>query len=93
MPSYPEADARARNEGLAVADLEVDSDGFVISVTVLQSPSPAITHEVLKAAKASRFKLPNAGVPVKRGRGKLYYYFRCSPGGCHVFQPTDLSKK
>lgn len=74
-PEYPKRSLELGHQGVAVALVEVGSDGSPRAVTVLQAPDPYIANALAIAVRRWRFN--TRGAPPKYC-GKLTYYFRIS---------------
>ena len=82
MPSYPEEALKKRQQGVAVAELQYDAKGDVVSTSVLEAPSKSIGDAVVSALKQWKF-VPSKkqdGTPVSV-RGKLTFYFEIDNEG------------
>lgn len=93
MPDYPKEARKRGGKGVAVAQLEIDENGDVVKVEVLEAPDPLIYSAVESAVKAWKF---NAATVKDRGRvrvqGKLTFYFIIDKLGARVENPQDISK-
>jgi TonB family protein len=87
MPIYPLEAAKSRKEGVAVARVEVNEEGFVSRVEILEAPHPAISTEVSKAVKRWTFKQNYVDGEAVRTLGKLTFYFVLNKGGPRVENP------
>jgi TonB family protein len=82
MPSYPEDALKKRQQGVAVAELEYDAKGDVVSSSILEAPSKSIGDAVISAVRQWKF-VPSKkqdGTPVSV-RGKLTFYFEIDKEG------------
>lgn len=75
MPEYPSESVKNHSTGIAVAQIEINADGEVDKLEVLEAPDLPIKNEVSGAVKQWRFQPQTIhGSPV-RIRGKLTFYF------------------
>lgn len=87
MPIYPPEAIKSRKEGVAVARVEVNEDGSVAKVEILEAPHPAISTEVSKAVNKWTFKQNYVDGEAVRTLGKLTFYFVLNKGGPRVENP------
>jgi TonB family protein len=75
-PEYPSGAAQRGASGVAVAEVEFDSDGRPVRVEILEAPEPDIARAVERALWNWRLK-PGSSVQGQPGhiKGKLTYYF------------------
>jgi len=74
QPSYPIDSLKRKSSGVAVIQVEVDTDGLVRSAKVLEAPDSAIALSVYKAILKWRFDPPLSKQPLIV-QGKLIFYF------------------
>ncbi len=55
-PVYPEQSLAAGDEGVVIAELDVDASGAVTAARVLWSKCPALNDSALKATRSWRFE-------------------------------------
>ena len=73
-----------------MASVDVDADGLVTGVDVLESPDKAVAEEVHKAVEKWTFApIVLNGVAIST-RGKLTFYFRIRGGDASVLQPHEM---
>jgi TonB family protein len=91
MPEYPAESLAAGVQGVAVTSIRANRGGAIESVTVLESPDPAIGRSLSVALGRWRFtpiSLLNSTEPLAFS-GKLTFYFRIVGGRGQVLKGTD----
>ncbi|HVF21761.1 MAG TPA: energy transducer TonB [Pyrinomonadaceae bacterium] len=78
MPNYPEDSRRKGSQGVAVALLNIDEEGTVKKVEILQAPDESIGNAVIKATQGWKFQPATEDSTGKAIRlsGKLTFYFK-----------------
>ena len=90
MPLYPEQARRRNAQGAAVAQVNVNEQGSVAQVEILEAPNPLISEAVTVAVGQWRFNPPTIrgkAVPI---RGKLTFYFVIKGGKGQVENPKQF---
>lgn len=89
-PEFPQQSLAQGEEGVAVAQVEVDAKGLVTKVRILQSPDEPTGKSVEDAVKQWIFRPMSAkGVPVAVV-GKLTFYFQIASGKGIVKNPQEM---
>ena len=89
MPQYPDASQRAGAQGVAVAQLDINEEGTVSKVELLEAPDEATGNAVVMAVKLWTFERPiedTTGKPIRLS-GKLTFYFVIENGRGIVRNP------
>lgn len=87
MPGFPPEARRRGVRGVSVAQLDVDEQGSVAAVQVLEAPDDSIKSAVADAIKQWKFKPSTInGEPVMI-RGKLTFYYVNKNGKARVENP------
>lgn len=89
MPQYPDASQRDGAQGVAVAQLDINEEGTVNKVEVLEAPDDAIANALVTALKMWTFQRPiedSTNKPI-RLTGKLTFYFVIEKGRGVVRNP------
>lgn len=89
MPKYPDASQRAGAQGVAVAHLDINEEGTVSKVELLEAPDEATGSAVVMALKMWTFERPiedTTGKPIRLS-GKLTFYFVIENGHGVVRNP------
>ena len=89
MPVYPDASQRDGAQGVAVAKLDINEEGTVNKVEVLEAPDDAIANALVTALKMWTFQRPiedSTGKPIRLA-GKLTFYFVIENGRGVVRNP------
>jgi TonB family protein len=78
MPTYPEDSKRNGSQGVAVALLNIDEEGTVKKVEILEAPDESIGNAVSKATQMWKFQPVTEDSTGKSIRlsGKLTFYFK-----------------
>jgi len=89
-PQFPASAMKTRAEGVAVAELEINSTGAITSLTILQAPDRSIEEAFASTVRSWKFAplVNETGVAIK-ARGKLTYYFVIENHVGHVFDPIE----
>ena len=81
MPAYPSASLRSKAKGVAVAELQFNSEGIVSAVKILESPDSYCSQSVANALQQWRLKPSQLeGEPISV-RGKVTFYFSLNSKG------------
>lgn len=77
LPAYPPSAFKAGHEGLAVAEVLVNTNGSIASIRLIEAPDPQIGESVVTAVKQWSFHVvtDREYVPI-RFKGRVLYYFR-----------------
>ena len=90
-PHYPSTSVKTRKTGVAVAKVQIDQNGKVKTITVVQAPDAAISEEVRAAVRQWTFNIPNdMHLDDKTGRllsSTLTFYFKISGSTSLVLEP------
>lgn len=87
MPKYPSSSRKRGANGVAVADVEIDEDGEIAMVKIVESPDRETGRAVEKAIRQWKFtQLKAQGKPV-RVLSKLTFYFVIQKGKGRVENP------
>lgn len=89
MPEYPDASQRNGIQGVAIAEVNIDEEGAVKKVEILEAPNEAIGNAVVMAIKKWKFERPvddSTGKAVRLS-GKLTFYFVIENGRGIVKNP------
>jgi len=93
LPSFPPEALRRRAQGVAVAELEVNEEGYVAHSRVLQAPDPAIRAAVEEAIKQWTFRPTTVRKTPVRVVGKLTFYFVIEGGKGRVLNPEEMRRQ
>jgi TonB family protein len=93
MPEYPAASKEHGTQGRAVALLQLDESGRLVSVKMLEAPDDDIEKSVVEAIKKWRFDnvTRHAGEGV-RIEGRLTFYFEIIDGQARVRNPKAITE-
>jgi len=88
-PAIP-ANYRPRSPTLAVAEVELSSDGTLVAVEILEAPSTALAHALIDALKSWKFSSFGGG----RARyvGRLTFYFVSSGRSTRALSPAEMQE-
>lgn len=89
MPIYPDIAQRNGVHGVAIAQLNIDEEGSVTNVEILEAPHESIGSAVVAAVKKWKFERPiddSTGKAVRLS-GKLTFYFVIENGRGVVKNP------
>jgi len=90
-PHYPGTSVKNKNTGVAVAKVQIDQNGKVKTITVVQAPDAAISEEVRTAVRQWTFDIPkDMHLDDKTGRllsSTLTFYFKISGSTSVVLEP------
>jgi protein TonB len=89
MPAYPDESKKRGSKGVAVARLEIDEQGDVTQVDVLESPDAHIKRAVTEATSQWKFNPTTVGGQPVRVQGKLTFYFVIEGADARVENPKD----
>jgi TonB family protein len=89
-PVYPEEAARSNSQGVAIAELEINENGRVSTVRVLQSPHEAISAAVSEAVKQWSFRPQTIDKSPVSIVGRLTFYFRMEDSIPKVLNPDEV---
>ncbi|MFN2407673.1 MAG: energy transducer TonB [Pyrinomonadaceae bacterium] len=89
MPNYPEDSKRKGSQGVAVALLNIDEEGTVKRVEILEAPDESIGDAVIKATQMWKFQPVTEDSTGKAIRlsGKLTFYFKIVAKAAFVENP------
>ena len=90
MPLYPQRARRRNVQGTAVVQLNVNEQGAVTGVEVLEAPDTLTRESVAQAVKQWRFKSPTIHGQAVSIRGKLTFYYVIKNGKGQVENPTQF---
>ena len=90
MPKYPAAARRKGAQGVVVAQLEVNEQGGLNKIEVLEAPDPSIEEAVRQAISEWRFKPATIGGKAVPLRGKLTFYYVIEKGKGRVKNPQQF---
>lgn len=76
MPSYPENARKRGAQGVVVAQVDVNEQGDVTKVEILEAPDPSIGEVVSDSIKRWKFKTPTIKGKAVRIKGKLTFYYK-----------------
>jgi len=89
-PAYPSPSKKRQSQGLAVVMVDVNADGYVTDVSLIEAPDEDIGRSAISAVKQWRFgQLTAEGHPVQL-RGKLSFYFAIRDGKTRVSDPKSF---
>ena len=91
-PGFPEQAKRRGAQGVVVAQINVNEQGEVAQVMVLEAPDPLIKEAVIKAIEQWRFNPPTISGKSVRIRGKLTFYYVIERGKGRVDNPRQFSQ-
>lgn len=91
-PGFPEQAKKRGAKGVVVAQINVDEQGEVARVEVLEAPDPLIKEAVIKAIEQWRFDPPTIGGKPVRIRGKLTFYYVIERGKGRVDNPRQFNQ-
>jgi TonB family protein len=89
-PEYPEGSLHSRRQGLVVAEIELDSNGNLSELNILDSPDRDMSCAVEDAVRRWRFRRIGRGI---RARGRLFFYFKLVDNNGFVFTPEELKDR
>lgn len=92
LPGFPEQAKKRGAKGVVVAQVNVNEQGEVAQVTVLEAPDPLIKEAVVKALERWRFDPPTIGGKPVRIRGKLTFYYVIERGKGRVDNPRQFNQ-
>jgi len=75
MPEFPQEARKRGASGVSVAELEVDEQGDVSEVRVLEAPHESIKAAVVDAVRQWKFRRSTIGGEPVRVRSKLTFYY------------------
>lgn len=84
MPKFPLGALKAKAQGVAVAQVELDKTGEVTAVKILQASHPTIERAMFDAVIRWRFKPFQLGGESACIQGKLTFYFVINEDGTGV---------
>ena len=87
MPSYPEGALKRGEQGVAVALVQVNEQGNLTDVQMLDAPSDDIRDAVLNAIRQCKFEPATSEDGPVRIEGKLTFYFAIENGRGIVRNP------
>jgi TonB family protein len=87
MPAYPEGALKRAEQGVAVASVQVNEQGNLTDVQILEAPSDDIGNAVLSAIRQCKFNPANGEGGPLRIEGKLTFYFAIENGRGIVRNP------
>jgi TonB family protein len=88
-PEYPDDSRRNGSQGVVVAQLNIDEQGVVSKVEILEAPDDSIANAVSKPTKMWMFQPAiddSTGKAIKLS-GKLTFYFVIDSSGAYVRDP------
>lgn len=91
-PGFPERAKKRGAQGVVVAQIDVNEQGEVAQVMVLEAPDPLIKEAVIKAIGQWRFNPPTIGGKPVRVRGKLTFYYVIERGKGRVDNPRQFNQ-
>jgi TonB family protein len=89
LPTFPDDALRAKESGVAVASIEVDVNGRISRLEVVEAPSPSIKASVTQAVQKWQFDPTYTGGRPTRLLGKLTFYFVIRGGKGLVLNPSE----
>jgi TonB family protein len=89
MPDYPPDSKRNGSQGVVVAELNINEEGVVEKVEILEAPDDSIGNAVSKATSRWTFEpaIDDATGKAIRLKGKLTFYFVIDSSGAYVRNP------
>jgi TonB family protein len=91
MPLYPEASKRKGAKGLAVARIDLNENGEMSDIRIVEAPDDNIKLAVINAIKQWKFTPAFGNGKPLRLRGKLTFYFRLDGGQARVENPRQFN--
>ncbi|HKY04492.1 MAG TPA: energy transducer TonB [Blastocatellia bacterium] len=89
LPQYPEVSKKSGAKGVTVSMLDIDEEGNVAGVDVLEAPDSPIRAAVADAVKLWKFKPATVNGKPVRLRGKLTFYYVIEGGNARVENPKQ----
>ena len=84
MPTFTAAPNAKIVEGVVVVQLDIDEQGNITQLNIIETPDPAITAPLSDALRQWQFKPPHLnGQPITI-RGKLTFYYVIKDGAAHL---------
>ena len=87
VPIYPEESQKNGASGVSVTRIEVDEEGNVTEVEILQAPDRFIETALIEAIKEWKFQPFDLNGNPRRLVGKLVFYFVIDGGKARVDSP------
>ena len=84
MPTFTAAPNAKIVEGVVVVQLDIDEQGNITQLNIIETPDPALTAPLSDALRQWQFKPPHLnGQPITI-RGKLTFYYVIKDGAAHL---------
>ena len=90
LPLFPRESAKRKTEGVAVTVIDVNAEGKVVAVSVLEAPDDRISQAVERSLRRWKFNAPTIGGRPVAIRGKLTFYFVFDDGKAVVRSPKPF---
>lgn len=75
VPKYPKEAIKASASGVAVSEITISEDGYVIDVKILESPHKSINASMVEALKQWKFNPFYLNGKLQKVSGKITFYF------------------
>ncbi len=92
MPGFPEDSRKRGARGVSVAELDLDEQGNVADVRVIEAPDESIKAAVLDAVRRWKFRPSTVNGEPIRIRSKLTFYYVNKKGKARVKNPRSVGR-